>query len=542
MLKILIADDERYIRNGLKDLLEAQDGFEVIHSVQNGVEALSAIESEQPDVVITDIRMPKMDGRELAKLLNDSYPKIKKVILSGYEDFSYVHEAMKYGAIDYLLKPVDEQELVSLLRNIEAMLEYEEKLKIEGIKLQNKLNQSLPLLRDNFLRGLFNGSKLSDAEIEDRLEYLDMKIDGGDYCVIIVNFSKYHMSYEKSDAEEINLRACIVRNLAEESILRHTRSLACQDDENVISIISVPRMDPEDTDKFLDLIVGDIHANLKKITKSGCTVCLGSTVPKLSLIKESYENARLALKLKFYNEGNEILKYRDMPRSSDRVFDRLFFDSYIDKFYTNFINAALLVKTENISVLLNEIKSFLSECRPNPNEVLRIFAGLFTMLQKQNSEFKNAIDELYGPDYIYFKAIEQLDMLSDIIRYSIGVYTETIEKIKFHRAHKDKKRVEVVKEFIDKNYSENITLARISELIYASPNYFCEMFKNQTGESFLDYLTRVRIEKAKALLKDMKIKTYEVSSMVGYEDAGYFSKVFKKHIGITPSEYRNLNI
>jgi two-component system response regulator YesN len=132
------------------------------------------------------------------------------------------------------------------------------------------------------------------------------------------------------------------------------------------------------------------------------------------------------------------------------------------------------------------------------------------------------------------------DTLDEIKKYTIDYYDKVIRMIGEIRKRKDKKLVEVVKDYVLKHYNEDITLNRIAEIVYMNPSYICDLFKNQTGEHFVVFLTRVRIDKAKALLKNVKIKTYEVGQMVGYEDPTYFSKVFKKVVGVSPSEYRSL--
>jgi two-component system, response regulator YesN len=169
-----------------------------------------------------------------------------------------------------------------------------------------------------------------------------------------------------------------------------------------------------------------------------------------------------------------------------------------------------------------------------------LLTDTYLKLQIEYSEFKKAVTEGLGSEFSYLKHIEAYDTLDEVKKYTQELYTGIIKQIVDIRKRKDKKLVEIVKEYIIKHYNEDITLNRIAEVVYVNSSYICDLFKTQTGENFVDYLTKIRIEKAKVLLRNVKIKTYEVGQMVGYEDATYFSKVFKKVVGVSPSEYRNI--
>jgi two-component system, response regulator YesN len=537
MLKILIADDERIIRRGLKDLLEAQDGFCVLQAVANGVEALQAIEEERPDVVLTDIRMPKMDGRELVRALHKTYPAIRKIVISGYEDFTYAHESMKNGAIDYLLKPVDEKELVGLLRGIEAEVAGEEKRRDEDRTLQSKLAQSLPLLREEFVLGLLHGCGLADGEIAERLDYLGMDAGAGPYCAAVLSAVG---SRQTGVGQGSASGGAGLARLAVEASQGLALCLACEEGGTAACILCRPAgFEGEWT---AEAAVVAIYGAMKRELKSGAAVGVGSLAVRLSNVSESYREAAQALKRRFYDEEAGVFRHEGRQKPPAGKPAGQIPENYAEKFFADFANAMEMERPEDIKALLSAANSLLKENRVDANEALKLFSDLFSALQTQNAGFRRAMNELYGPDWLYFKAIEKFDTLGGIIAYSTGIYLEMLEKIKTNRSRKDKKRVEVVKEYVEKNYRENITLAKIAEMVYMNPNYFCEVFKSQAGENFIDYVTRVRVEKAKALLRDMKIKTYEVSALVGYDDPGYFSKVFKKFVGITPGEYKNLKI
>lgn len=534
MLKILIADDERIIRRGLKDLLDAQEGFRVLQAVANGEEALKAIEEERPDVLLTDIRMPKMDGRELVRTLHGSHPGIRKIIISGYEDFTYAHETMKNGAIDYLLKPVDEKELVGLLRGIEAEVAGEERRRNEDFALHSKLAQSLPLLREEFVLSLLHGRALTDSEIADRLDYLGIEAGPGLYHAVILSASG--KCVDEPGAGGVPGGADLAR-LAAEAVRGLALCLPCEEGNAAACILCRPQS--AERDWAPDAAVEAVYEAMKRQLGCGAAIGVGGAAVRLSELSGSYREAAQALKRRFYDEEAGVFRHEGSAKQAAGR-GGLLPENYPEKFYADFVTALEMEKLDALRALLGSASAVLKDNRVDANEALKLFSDLFSMLQAQNSTFRKAIDELYGTDYLYFKAIDKFDTLGGIVGYSVDIYARIMEKIRANRCRKDRKRVEIVKEYIEKNYRENITLARISDLVYVNPNYFCEMFKSQTGENFVDYLTRVRMEKAKALLRDMKIKTYEVGMLVGYEDSGYFCKVFKKLVGTTPGKYRNL--
>jgi two-component system response regulator YesN len=525
MLRILIADDERHIRKGLEDLLNAQAGFSVVKAAANGEEALEAVRREEPDVVLTDIRMPRMDGRELVRELQRAYPRVRKVIISGYEDFSYAHETMRNGAIDYLLKPIDEEELVGLLRRIEAEMQAEARRRSEERDLQDKLGQGLPLLREEFVRSLLRGTGLADGEIAARLEYLGLELAGGRYCAVFVS--------PGASAQDTGG----MRRAAEDALRGRFSALFCEGGEGLGCVLACggsSKAPAEAAQALFEAISTEAAVSF--------AVCLGDPSDRLSCISESYAHARQAAKRRFYTEGPALVRYEEPAAVENRETAPSVPDGFTEKFFASFTNAAELERTDVLHALLNEAGAFMRENGVPPDEALKFFSDLFSLQQAQNHEFRAASAELRGADFLYFKEIERLDTLGDVLRYTMRAYAETVERMKARRSCKDRKRVEVVRAYIERNYRRSITLAVISDLVFVNPNYFCEMFRSQTGESFVDYLTRVRIEKAKAMLRSMSVKVYEVGAMVGYEDSGYFCKVFKRLVGVTPGEYRNLKL
>lgn len=535
MLKILIVDDEDLTRKGMiKIINRAQCEFEVVGEARNGLEALYFIEKNPPQVVITDIQMPLMDGRELVNKLETKYPLIRKIVLSGFNDFNYVRTTMKSGAVDYLLKPVDNEELVNLLKKIEDDIHQENERKQCERDLTIKLRESLPLLKDEFICELLTGKKLLKNEVIDRLEYFNIHFEGM-YSVLIISVDNYRFIAQNLGQDEAKLKAFIVRNIAEEIISNNTSFFSYEKDGNFIAAVSIPNNDISK----LNNIVDELYNMLLRFSGFRFTISIGDTVDDVMFLKKSYCDAKNKLKYRFYDvkssciyqkHANEYMQYGVNDKS----------DSYRENFITNLKNCIEIIDLKAVSETINEYYGLLNYLKLEPGEAIKLFTEACIKVQMNTAECEKSLIDLYGHEYSFGKELGVFDTLDAMKTYTIDIFESIVKNVEKVRKTKDKKMVEVVKTYIQKHYNEDVSLNKIVEITYLSPSYVCDLFKNQTGENIINYLTKVRIEKAKILLKDIKVKTYEVGLQVGYEDPTYFSKVFKKAVGVTPSQYRNM--
>ncbi|MCX7711228.1 MAG: response regulator [Clostridia bacterium] len=534
MLRILVVDDEEIIRKGLIKALKKVQDFEVVGDAADGKAAIALIESAEPDVVITDIKMPRMDGRELVKYLEDNHPEIKKIVLSGFEDYNYVRDTMKNGAVDYLLKPIDDEKLFYILKEIEASIQAENKRREDKLSMKIKLNESLPLLKEQFITEILCSNKYSEEEIQKKLTYYNICMTPGQFNTILISIENLKLMIKEKGTEESRLKTFIVRNIAEETISQYTTFFSCVQNFGIAIIISLKN------ESQLENITNEIFRNLSCYADTRFTISIGSTIENLCDLRKSYENALRILSLRFYSEKSSTLSKKDLNGTTLLVSDEDELHAIFEKAASHLKSSIEVIKTDEVKAAFNELHNTVKKLRFNPQDVMKMITNLYNKLLLAFADFERAAVEVYGFDYCYPKEIEMFDTLDELIQYSTKVYSDIIEKISALRNKKDKKIVEVVKEYVSKHYNEDITLSKVAEIAYVNPNYFCDMFKSQTGENFIDYLTKIRIEKAKALLKDIRIKTYEVGELVGYEDPTYFSKVFKKVVGITPTQYRNI--
>lgn len=541
MLKVLIVEDERLVGLGISEYVNETEGFMVMGIALDGIEAIEKIEKEEPDIVITDIRMPRMEGTELVKYLNTHYPSIRKIVLSGFDDYEYVRTALVSGVMDYLLKPVDDRELARVLKNLRQDIEREAKNKEMRLRQNIKLNNSLPLLRDQFVLDLLNQKYSSRKNAAEKLRFFDLKPEEGQYVVVLVSINSYGLLCEKKGQDEGQLLLFILRNITEEIVGRHASFLSSSSGGDVILAIHVPDDHKNNGISFIKRIMVEVYQNLLEHVREEFTIATGTAAESFMNLKQSFVAASDALQHRFYKKSSALVHYEETRNKPFSRYDTITFSGYIERGENIFDNSVKTGATGRLRFYLEELYAFIEDMRLFPADAVKVFTDLQTRIQIKSNDVLKAIYESYSIEYSYEKNIEKFSTLEGIKSYTERFYSQIITKVIHNMHSKDKKMVEVAREYVRNHYHEKITLENIAAVTYLNPNYFCEMFKNQTGENFIDYLTRYRMERAKELLRDVRMKTYEVSHRVGYDNADYFCKVFKKVVGVPPGQYRDLD-
>ncbi|NLC52705.1 MAG: response regulator transcription factor [Firmicutes bacterium] len=537
MLKIIVVDDEELIRKGLVKVL-SKTKFQVVGEAANGLEALELIRRHQPDVVITDVKMPQMDGVELVKELEQSFPGVKKIVISGFSEFDYVRETMRFGALDYLLKPVDDNQLISLLEKISSFIESDKKQRMIESNLQEKLNEGLPFLKEQFIFDLITTSKFSREEVEEKFSRYEIKINPGNYWVIIVSLDNYRWLCREAGVEAANSMCLKVKNCFEEVLAAYYEPLSCSIPGGQLYLISTPYEESQLRREALEAGLAALAANAPGIR---VTVSYGPPGKDLLSLKECYQEAATLLRQRFYHEKPVVISggATGKPSQNGEAKKDLFIE-ILNNLEHSLKNCLEVGNEGQIPQVFGELAAQFRRFQFDPLEVTKLLIEVYVRLQSSYPEFSKSLVELYGLEECYPKNLEAFDTLDCLVQYNTKLYTEVIKEIVEIRKKKDKRLVQIIKDYINEHYHEQISLSTLAEQIYLSPSYLSDLFKNQTGETITNYLTKVRMEKAKELLKDLQMKSYEIGEMVGYKDPAYFSKVFKKVVGVSPNEYRNI--
>jgi two-component system response regulator YesN len=533
MLKLVIVDDEPTVRMGLSSYFDwSAYGIEVAGEADNGIAALQVIERVKPDLVITDVRMPKMDGIQMANLVSERFPPIKIVFISGHNDADYLKSALQVKAVDYIFKPVNMQELSEVVGRVVGALRQEEQKRKLVADMQVKLTFSMPLLREKFLMSLIRDGVTAPERITDRTEFLGLHLPlEAAYWVIVIRID--------NTAEVVDARSERDRQLLSYSVLNIVQELIDQDlsgyvlenrSDEFVGILRI--MDEEAEEDALFAFAGRIREALHRFLKISVTIGVGERIVRLISLPRSYEQARRAADQRWYVGKNQIISMDNLEHN-ENSFHR--FGRAQDERMSSSLKAADAAKVE---AELNDIYDSLSRSRREGFQYGRNISLQLLLLadriQLELGIFKKDTDE----SELLAKVFQQ-ETLLDLRKVVEAYLLEVCERIREKRSGKPKNVIERVRTIIDQRYAENLQVAEIGKEVFLSVTYLCLLFKQETGETINEYLTKVRVEKAKELLREPGNKFYEVCYAVGYSDPSYFSKIFKKYTGFTPSSYRD---
>lgn len=496
MFRVLIVDDEPFIRLGLKKMINWEDeGFSIIGEARNGIEALNILNIEKVDLVITDISMPKMDGISFVNELRKYDQNIKVVFLTGYREFEYAKQGISLGVKEYLLKPINPNELLNLLKNIKDLLEKE--LKIEKIldEISNKdiidiiqgKSKDTDILNKYFDKKYINVCK---AEI-DNFDYIAEKwIKSGEY-------------YNKIKYIKDNIEIRIENNFKFLEGELGNYYLLFQSDSNNIDLL----------EGQTSIVLDDIKIK----------IIVGEWV-SLQEIYLSYKSIKMNSQDYQIKQSKSVVGISEIiPREvEEKLID------YVIEGNSNVFNI--------VELIINNIKSEDADTYIVAIALQNVIEKIVT---KMKSEY-GYISKLFlydNYDKIYKNKYENNEQI-------IGDFKEIIEEFlnlfgNFKVGYKGG-IIRQACQYVVKNIDNDVSLANVSNELNISKNYFCALFKSETGENFLTFVTRTKMERAKVLLKNDNMKVYEVCDYLGYNDTTYFTRIFKKYSNMTPYEYKKI--
>lgn len=534
MYKVLIIDDESIIRKGIKNIINwKQLDCEVCADASDGMEGIELIKRYLPEIIITDIRMPGLDGLSMIKQVKGIVPYSKIIILSGYRDFDYVQEAIKYGAFDFLLKPSKIEELTAVLSRAVNEINDQKIRHLEIDRFKVLFEQSIPILREKLLYDIIYGLNSNEYEITEKMRLFNINIKN---FVLVVMENDYD---EKSNSSQYDKHLCqfgIVNSFEEIFEEKYEVLSIMLNSSRVGFIIQKPDRVPLDIEE-----VSEKCGYLQEVINNGfgftVTIAVSSGGVSAMELPEKLKECLGSLEYKSYMGTNSIIQYSDL-NSFFRYEDYSILDRYQKQLLESIKsgNEGLVkVTTQNIAryvttnkININYMKNFYYTTLSSINNI-RISVSAIEV-DKKHEEGRDIASLL--------KLIEKSESAEELNSLLEDVAVRIAEKVNNFNNKSIKLILRKAIDYIQEHYSEQVTLNEVAENIYVSTFYISRMFKKELGKSFVDYLNDVRIEKSKELLKDVKYKTYEVAEIVGISDPHYFSKLFKKYSGMTPSEYR----
>jgi len=530
MFKLLIVDDEYYFRQALKVSLPWEElGFRVAGEAKNGEEALALMAEIEPDVVLVDLNMPIMDGMELMQNARQGGFATKFIVLTGHSEFAYAKQAMQLGVFNYVLKPIDENEIRSSLLELKELILKELSVKLELENLKQQALENIPLLKDRLLNEWLQGAGVKDPSSEaERLSYLGIDLNAPVYRVAIVDLDEKDVP---SSEEEKQIRKLAVRDIAQEFMRSSYPYAGCHDrDDRYTMIVGCP----DDSYDRLEPLLAAIRKTVHSTLGSTVTIGVGQGYPGFEAITVSYKEAAFALKHRLVLGGNQVISYSTIAESGMK--GSLF---SVEK------RSALLMcmRIGNRSETEEWVAAFFRHARD------RIVA--MEMLLVAGLEIASTCLEFLAEMSLGFEDVYRNDGHSDILNQVQRMNScdqleswarDLVLRVTAH-VHGNKKTraievVEDVKAYIERFYgNEELRIEDIARSVHLNYNHLCYVFKKETTVTINDYLTEVRMAKAKELFDRGEKVVQAIASRVGYADANYFGKCFKKYTGITPSQY-----
>lgn len=542
MLKIFLAEDEVVVRETIKRMIPWEElGFELVGEAADGEMALPLLIRQQPDLLITDIKMPFMDGLTLARLAKKEIPGLKVVILSGYDDFNYAKQAIGIGVEDYLLKPITKNALIERLSEIRSRYEHEKTQKEYYEKFQREMQAYEKNSSRDFFEALVGGS-MDMMEVYKRAEKLGLDIVAEAYNVLIFtmncdeDFSGQRDEYSSWEAESLEL--------LENFFAGHSSAMLFR--SNIFSYGVLLKGQRETIEENTRACVDEIRKILSRQDgRREWFLAVGQSVERLSQIQKSYHTASRAFSQRYLYDEN-ILYYDEMetmehPGGQAETED----NAYLQKVDVNALNPAILQKFLSNGLqeeIENFVKDYFYAIGQEPMESLVFRNYVILNVRFSVISFIKGLgcdtNEMESADTEEVLAESGKNMES-AIAYAKKMISQAIEIRDQNSGNKNRSILKTAVDFIDSHYmEEDISLNTVANVANVSSNHFSALFSQNMGQTFIEYLTTLRMNKAKELLRCTGMRSSEIAGEIGYKDAHYFSYLFKKTQGMTPSDYR----
>ncbi|CAM4078388.1 response regulator transcription factor [Lederbergia lenta] len=511
MYSVLLVDDERIILDGISSFIQWEKiGASLIGTAKNGLEAFRIIEEQQPDIVISDIKMPGMNGLELVEKTYAIYPDIQFIMLSGFGEFDYAKQAMQYGVKHYLLKPCNEQMIINALKEMMEEIALKKNNRQFISEMKDRLDHVLPYAKEQLLKEFVTRDMYGSYDLEyyEKIFRLEMKDSRVKLLLIQLegNFDFEHMFAIKNISEQLF-----------EHII-----LSCTVEDYVLIVIE------DSNEENIHLQIETIRETFFKYYQLDTTIAISES-GKWIHIKKLYKEALECLQHRFYLGEGTIIRKADITYSAD---DNQIVLNYDEQRF------CLLVKSGRWDDANKELMEFfkqLVELRMEIYTTKSYVIQLFNAMIRICSAEQMKIYLVYISQLLEMETIQQME--SFIIKIAKEITLQFYERNKYTHSAIIQKVLQTVEEQIG---NPELSLNYVAqEELYMSADYLGKLFKKEVGERFSNYVSKVRMERAMHMIQNENdVKVFELAEKLGYSDSQYFSQVFKKHTGFTPSDYR----
>lgn len=528
LYKMILVDDEEDVRVSIEKKVDWNAlGFELVGSANNGEEALELTEQMHVDVVLTDIKMPFMDGLTLCEKVKENYKNTKVVLYSGFDDFEFARKAIHLEAEEYILKPIGAKDLENVFRRIKENLdkEFDERRNIEN--LQEHYQKSLPMMREQLLMGLLEG-RVSAMQAETMIRSYGMDFLAPYYSVALLG-GDFRLNDKETKTGQMLMLSLL--NLAKDYL---EKNMNIQIFMYIDRIAVIARM--QEAKEIQDFIY---HMN--QVTKIGARMLdvnvnagIGHAHSLLTQIASSYEEAKTAYDYRILaTEANQAFYINDVEPKADE--QTLQDPQELEKVLYSMKFGTKEELNESIDAYIAELKSYKITMQQYQLNFMEVITEILKLLRSYQLD----MNEILGKDFEPFQKVGKFLSLDELAVWLKETGSKIRLQIQKERTDSTNAITEKAKKYIEDHYADSqLSVKHLCDYLNVSTTYFSVIFKKETGMSFVSYLTQVRLEHAVELLDKTDDKAYMIAEKVGYTEANYFSYVFKKQYGVSPSKYR----
>ena len=534
-MKVFLVEDEYIVREGIKNNIDwEKNGYDFCGEASDGELAFPMISEKRPDIVITDIRMPFMDGIELSRMIKEEYPEIKIIILSGHEEFEYAKAAIQIGVEEYLLKPINGDELLQVVNRVAQKIKEENESR-ETLQ-EGEGDENFEYAKRQLLSSLIDdNASLSDAMEQGKKIHLNLMAQC--YNIMMLKLQR------KNKEQGFSRRILELYKTMEDTLKEQDGQSIMFDRAPEGKVILFMGSGEEEIRRNMDVFAGQFREILPEYEDVTYFGSVGVPVMRLRELGESYEAASHGFSYRFLTEPNQIV---DNHTVFDQTRNEKKFSCSIGS-----VDIQNLDKQKIESFLkggeMDEIHFFVEEYMKNTGDAGKnsmifrqyIVMDMFFAASHFLTQITDGREQLGEP----FESPEQMQkIVSDLeatVVYIKELFTKVMQVRDAQTTEHNSDVVENAKKYISENYhDEELTLNTVAHEVNVSPNHLSAMFSQKTGQTFVKYLTDVRMHRAKELLKCTSKRSNEICEEVGYRDPHYFSHLFKKNVGCSPIQYR----
>jgi len=532
-MKLIIVDDEVLTLEFLERAVDWEKmEITLTGKFTDGKKALKLVEKENPEIIITDIRMPEMDGLELIKKIREKNSKIKIIILSAFNEFEYARKAVDYNVTGYLLKPLDEEKLEILLYKIIKQIKDEE-------KKEKSYEDSIIFAKERILSELTYKKEYSGLLLK-KIEEMDIDLKFNDFRLLNIRIdTPTYKEYIRLESSEPSNTYKKIESALDSIKIEYNKIILFENDlDEWIAIVSKDKSktieESKDIKTFMNRIVRQLYEE-----GINCVVYVSRVYSGIDSIYDAYQETQDIYKyISKFGENAVIISSEEIYESIKDIEETEYSDIFLKQIKSG--------KHKEVIKFIDDILDSFS------NRKIRDFEFAYKIFLK----LINKIEIEFGIN-MYYRKIKILyaSFLKNKIENNKIENNKAIQNLRNHikksvinigknntisRKKEDKPVITIAKEYLDSRYNTNVTLDSLCDFVAVSKNYFCYLFKKETSMSVWEYLTNLRIEKAKNFLKNTNLRVYEISYRVGYENPSYFTRCFKRIAGVTPREYNEL--